>query len=210
MTTPLGWTIHDPIGESFKDRVSVKFTLTGQYRSNILLRRMLVCFKAVFCDFRQRSSPQSAAENRTTFLSAYYLIRFQLPFSERSPRQGHNTVTPTNSLSIDRALGIRWNVDFVMNNKEIPENRKGVFSTHPRRLRGSQSGRQKRRDERFQPLAKELQGTDYHLTISVPDKYGETIAVVYEHTKKNSRDAVRRLGKIIQNIFRPSQEPPFA
>ena len=152
--TPLGWTIYGPIGESFKDRVSVKFTRTGQDRSNILLERMLVCFKAVFCDFTQRSSPQSAAENRTTFLSGYYPIRFQLPFSERCPRLGHDTVTPTNSLSIDRALGTRWNVDFVMNNKEIPENQKGVFSTHPRRPRGSQSGREKRRDERFQPLAK--------------------------------------------------------
>ena len=35
--TPLGWTIHGPIGESFKDRVSVKFTRTGQDRSNISL-----------------------------------------------------------------------------------------------------------------------------------------------------------------------------
>ena len=32
------------------------------------------------------------------------------------------------------------------------------------------------------------------------DKYGEKIAVVYEHTKR-TRDAVRRLGKIIQSIF---------
>ena len=184
VSTPLGWTIQGPIGESFKDRVIVKFTRTGQDRSNILLERMLVCLKAFFGDFTQRSSPQSAAENRTTFLSAYYPIRFQLPFSERCPRQGHDTVTPTNSLSIDRALGIRRNVDFVMNNKEIQENWKGVFSTHPRRPRGSQSGREKRRDERFQPLAKEPQGTDYHLTISVLDKYGETIAVVYEHTKR--------------------------
>ena len=150
---------------------------------------MLVCFEAVFCDFTQSSSPKTAAENRSTFLSAYYPIIFQHPFSERSPRQHHDTVTPTNSLSIDRALDIGWNVehdtiDFIMNNKEIPENRKEVFSTHPRRLRGSQSGREKRRDERFQSLAKEPQGTDYHLTISVPDKYGETIAVVYEHTKR--------------------------
>ena len=98
-------------------------------------------------------------------------------------------MTPTNSLSIDGALGIRWNVehdtiDLVMNNKEIPQNRNDVFSAHPRRPRGSQSGRGKRRDERFQPLAKEPQGTDYHLTISVPDKSGETIAVVYEHPKR--------------------------
>ena len=32
------------------------------------------------------------------------------------------------------------------------------------------------------------------------DKYGEKIAVVYEHTNR-IRDAVRRLGKIIQSIF---------
>lgn len=92
--TPLGWTIHGPIGESFKDRVSVKFTRTGQDRSNIPLEGMLVCFEAVFCDFTHRSSPQTAAENRSTFLSAYYPITFQLPFSERrsapTPRYCHS------------------------------------------------------------------------------------------------------------------------
>lgn len=81
--TPLGWTIHGPIGESFKERVSVKFTRTGQDRSNIPLEGMLVCFETVFCDFTHRSSPQTAAENRSTFLSSYYPITFQLPFSER-------------------------------------------------------------------------------------------------------------------------------
>ena len=37
---------------------------------------------------------------------------------------------------------------------------------HPRRPRGSQSGREKRRDERFQVRAKEPLGTDSHRTIS--------------------------------------------
>ena len=39
-------------------------------------------------------------------------------------------------------------------------------STHPRRPRGSQSGREKRRDESFQVRAKEPLGTDSHRTIS--------------------------------------------
>ena len=37
---------------------------------------------------------------------------------------------------------------------------------HPRRPRGSQSGREKRRDESFQVRAKEPLGTDSHRTIS--------------------------------------------
>ena len=39
-------------------------------------------------------------------------------------------------------------------------------SNHPRRPRGSQSGREKRRDESFQVRAKEPLGTDSHRTIS--------------------------------------------
>ena len=39
-------------------------------------------------------------------------------------------------------------------------------SMHPRRPRGSQSGREKRRDETFQVRAKEPLGTDSHWTIS--------------------------------------------
>ena len=38
--------------------------------------------------------------------------------------------------------------------------------THPQRPRGSQSGREKRRDESFQVRAKEPLGTDSHRTIS--------------------------------------------
>ena len=40
------------------------------------------------------------------------------------------------------------------------------FLSHPRRPRGSQSGREKRRDKSFQVLAKEPLGTDSHRTIS--------------------------------------------
>ena len=48
------------------------------------------------------------------------------------------------------------------------ERRKGNLSDqdHPRRPRGSQSGRGKGRDESFQVLAKEPRGTDSHRTIS--------------------------------------------
>ena len=41
-----------------------------------------------------------------------------------------------------------------------------LIDPHPRRPRGSQSGREKRRDERFQVRAKEPLGTDSHRTIS--------------------------------------------
>ena len=37
--------------------------------------------------------------------------------------------------------------------------------------------------------------------VNTPDKYGETIAIVYKLTKKNSGDAVRRLGTIIQSVL---------
>ena len=40
------------------------------------------------------------------------------------------------------------------------------FQLHPRRPRGSQSGREKRRDESFQVRAKEPLGSDSHRTIS--------------------------------------------
>ena len=39
----------------------------------------------------QRSSPQTAAENRTTFLSRGQPIRIQLPFSGRCSRQGDSS-----------------------------------------------------------------------------------------------------------------------
>ena len=41
-----------------------------------------------------------------------------------------------------------------------------LWSMHPRRPRGSQSGREERRDESFQVRAKEPLGTDSHRTIS--------------------------------------------
>ena len=41
-----------------------------------------------------------------------------------------------------------------------------MYPTHPWRPRGSQSGREKRRDESFQVRAKEPLGTDSHRTIS--------------------------------------------
>ena len=44
--------------------------------------------------------------------------------------------------------------------------RVALLEHHPRRPRGSQSGREKRRDESFQVRAKEPLGTDSHRTIS--------------------------------------------
>ena len=48
----------------------------------------------------------------------------------------------------------------------IPSNIQRLFCTHLRRPRGSQSGREKRRDESFQVRAKEPLGTDSHRAIS--------------------------------------------
>ena len=50
--------------------------------------------------------------------------------------------------------------------------------THPRRLTGSQSGREKGCDESFQVRAKEPLGTDYHRTISKNFSGCRAIAVV--------------------------------
>ena len=37
--------------------------------------------------------------------------------------------------------------------------------------------------------------------LSKPDKYGETIVVLYKTHEKNSGDAVRRLGVMMQSTF---------
>ena len=38
--TPLGWTVHGPIGETVKDRVHINFTRTGQDSLSVQLERM--------------------------------------------------------------------------------------------------------------------------------------------------------------------------
>ena len=58
----------------------------------------IVCFTAVLCVLKQRSSTCTAVKNRTTFLSAYYPIRFQLPFSGSCSRHVYTTVTPPSQL----------------------------------------------------------------------------------------------------------------
>ena len=59
--------------------------------------------------------------------------------------------------------------------------RVSVFNgTHPRRPRGSQSGQEKRRDERFLVWAKEPLGTDSHRTIS---KNSNGCRLLIEHKK---------------------------
>ena len=49
----------------------MKFIIHKHVKKNqpILVRVFLVCYTAVFSVVMQRSSPQTAAENRTTFLS---------------------------------------------------------------------------------------------------------------------------------------------
>ena len=49
---------------------------------------------------------------------------------------------------------------------EWKEEARALTRGHPRRPRGSQSGREKRRDESFQAQAEEPLGTDSHRTIS--------------------------------------------
>ena len=55
-----------------------------------------------------------------------------------------------------------------------------MFGQHPRRPRGSQSGREKRRDESFQLRAKEPLGTDSHWNIS---KNSSAYLLLIEHKK---------------------------
>ena len=54
----------------------------------------VVCYTAVFSVVTQRSSPLTAAENQTTFLSRDKAIIIQLPFSGRCSRHLCGTVTP--------------------------------------------------------------------------------------------------------------------
>ena len=58
-----------------------------------------------------------------------------------------------------------WNSVSMLNYKKI-ETSTSLRKRYPRRPRGSQSGREKRWDERFQVGAKESLGTDSHPTIS--------------------------------------------
>ena len=69
--------------------------------------------------------------------------------------------------------GSKWMKDSELTNDEVIKVWKShndyllaPEKMHPRRPRGSQSGRQKRRDEDFQVRAKEPLGTDSHRTIS--------------------------------------------
>ena len=43
--------------------------MSPEAQENFIVRDWLVCYTAVFCVVAKRSSPQTAAENRTTFLS---------------------------------------------------------------------------------------------------------------------------------------------
>ena len=67
-------------------------------------------------------------------------------------------------------LGLYYYAIFMLNTarkqESRPRSRNELGLPHPRRPRGSQSGREKRRDESFQVRAKEPLGTDSHRTIS--------------------------------------------
>ena len=67
----------------------------GLWFNTIRARWNLVCYKAVFRVFTQCSSPLTAAENRSTFLSRDKPIIIQVPFSRRRSRHVCGTVTPT-------------------------------------------------------------------------------------------------------------------
>ena len=54
-----------------------------------------------------------------------------------------------------------------MNRLDVPLTAWCSAGKHPRRPRGSQSGREKRRGENFQVRAKEPLGTDFHQAISI-------------------------------------------
>ena len=60
------------------------------------------------------------------------------------------------------SLTVFFFIEIVWNNIHLMH----LFIVHPRRPRGSQSGREKRQDENFQVRAKEPLGTDSYRTIS--------------------------------------------
>ena len=84
----------------------------------------IVCFTAVLCVLTQCSSTQTAVENRTTFLFAYYPIRFQLPFLGSCSRHVYTTVTPPSQLFFYRCPICEW-----QNNKTLSrENKRSTSS----------------------------------------------------------------------------------
>ena len=81
-------------------------------------------------------------------------------------------------------LGLYYYAIFMLNTarkqESRPRSRNELGLPHPRRPRGSQSGREKRRDESFQVRAKESLGTDSHRTIS---KNWSGCRLLIEHKK---------------------------
>ena len=67
-------------------------------------------------------------------------------------------------LWLEREKNNAWYI--YLTSSQPPPNLHNLTSAHPRRPRGSQSGREKRQDESFQVQAKEPLGTDSHRTIS--------------------------------------------
>ena len=67
--------------------------------------------------------------------------------------------------SFSQAAG-NWAGNLQAGKRQIGVPRAGSVSVHPRRPRGSQSGREKRRHESFQARAEEPMGTDSQRTIS--------------------------------------------
>ena len=85
-------------------------------------------------------------------------------FSARSPRiRDQNELTARDWENAVQGLGNDWCISILSSKKMSDANHR---SGHPRRPRGSQSGREKRGDESFQVRANEPLGTDSHRTIS--------------------------------------------
>ena len=75
-----------------------------------------------------------------------------------------DSLTLNSSITEDLALSVGFTAITVWEKKEAVDMQ--WLAMHPRRPRGSQSGREKRWDERCQVRAKEHLGTDSHRTIS--------------------------------------------
>ena len=101
--TPLGWTVHGPIGETVKDRVHINFTRTGQDSLSVQLEHM---YDEEFVEADANAEEGMSVEDRkaqelmdqsATLVNGHYQLK--LPFRQEKPDLPESLSTATSRLS---------------------------------------------------------------------------------------------------------------
>ena len=103
MRTPLGWTVHGPIGETVKDRGHINFTRTAQDSLSVQLGRM---YDEEFVEADANAEEGMSVEDRkaqelmdqsATLVNGHYQLK--LPFRQEKPDLPESLSTATSRLS---------------------------------------------------------------------------------------------------------------